>query len=174
MCDFLQLGGGEVTACSVWSYNPPSEWGSYSAEKFKDITYISWGAIRTRPQGCSIVSWLLIASLLILSLFWLTNIGVSLLELREGHGRWMKPIFYKQETGNTDRLLCPGAPQYLAQFHSVFMLVPVGASGVHTFTHTHTHTHTHRTSLLISLTIIPKPVLKLSFLSFIQAVFLWH
>lgn len=138
MCDFLQLGGGEVTACSVWSYNPPSEWGSYSAEKFKDITYISWGAIRTHPQGCSIVSWLLIASLLILSLFWLTNIGVCLLGLREGHGGWMKPIFYKQETGNTGRLLCPGAPQYLAQFHSVFMLVPVGASGAHTFTHTHT------------------------------------
>ena len=86
----------------------------------------------------------------------------------------MKPIFYKRETGDTDTLLCPGTPQYLAQFHSVFMLFPVGASGAHTFTHTHTHTHTHTTSLLISLTVIPKPVLKLSFLSFIQADFLCH
>ena len=103
--------------------------------------YISWGAIRTQPQGCSIVSWLLLSSLLILSLFWLTNIGISLLELREGHGGWMKPIFYTQETGDTDTLLCPGTPQYLAQFHSVFMLFPVGDSGAHTFTHTHTHTH---------------------------------
>ena len=103
--------------------------------------YISWGAIRTQPQGCSIVSWLLLSSLLILSLFWLTNIGISLLKLREGHGGWMKPIFYKRETGDTDTLLCPGTPQYLAQFHSVFMLFPVGASGAHTFTHTHTHTH---------------------------------
>ena len=124
MCDFLQLGGGEVTGCSVWSYNPPSEWGSYSAEKFKDITYISWGAIRTHPQGCSIVSWLLLANLLILSLFWLTNIGVCLLGLREGHGGWMKPIFYKQETRGTERTCSWRALQGPALIHHYLWLMP--------------------------------------------------
>ena len=28
----------------------------------------------------------------------------------------MKPISYKQETGDTERLLCPGAPQGPARF----------------------------------------------------------
>ena len=128
------------------------------------VTHILWGAIRTQPQGCSIVSWLLLSSLPILSLSWLTNIGLSLLELREGHGGWMKPIFYKQETGDMDTLLCPGAPQCPAQFHSLFSrfswLVPLVCTPLHVCARAHTHMHTHRTALLFSLTAIPKPVLK--------------
>ena len=33
------------------------------------------------------------------------------LELREGLGGWMKPVFYSQEMGVTERILCPGAPR---------------------------------------------------------------
>ena len=126
------------------------------------VTHILWGAIRTQPQGCSIVSWLLLSSLPILSLSWLTNIGISLLELREGHGGWTKPIFYKKETGDTDTLLCPGAPQCPAQLHSLFSrfpwLVPLVCTPLHVcarahaHAHTHTHTHTHTQDCFAFLT----------------------
>ena len=35
---------------------------------------------------------------------------------QEGHGGWMKPISCNQEMGDTERLLCPGAPQGPAWF----------------------------------------------------------
>ena len=78
--------------------------------------------------------------------------------------------------GDTERLLCPGASQGPARFHShcfhaVACLCLCTHTFVHTHVHTHTHTHTHRTSLLILTTAIPKPVLKPSFLSFIQCSF---
>ena len=41
---------------------------------------------------------------------------------RDGHGVWMKPISYKQETGEIERLLCPGAPQGPVQFHEVLYI----------------------------------------------------
>ena len=39
------------------------------------------------------------------------------LELREGPGGWMNSISYIQEMGDTERLLCPRAPQGPALFH---------------------------------------------------------
>ena len=143
------------------------------------VTHISWGAIRTHPQGCSIVSWLLLSSLPILSLSWLTNIEISLLELREGHGGWTKPIFYKKETGDTDTLLCPGALQCPAQLHSLFSrfpwLVPLVCTPLHVCARACTHTHTH-TGLLCFSHSQPFPSLcwKFSFLSFTQAVLRCH
>ena len=35
----------------------------------------------------------------------------------------MKPISYKQETGDTERLLCLGSPQVLLGFNPLFSLI---------------------------------------------------
>ena len=50
--------------------------------------YISWGETRTLPQGCTIVSWLLLPCLCIPSLLWLATVWICPLGLREGHGGW--------------------------------------------------------------------------------------
>ena len=64
---------------------------------------------RTLPWDYTIVSWVLLHCLCIISLPWLASVWNSPLELREGYGTWMKPISCKQEMGSTERLLCPGA-----------------------------------------------------------------
>ena len=69
-------------------------------EELKDIVLcIPWGGTRTLPQGCSIVSWLLLPYLLIPSLPWLATVWICPLELREGQGGWsLFPTNKKQET----------------------------------------------------------------------------
>ena len=59
--------------------------GLSSAEELKDITmYIPWGGTRTLPQGCTVVSWLLLPCLCIPCLPWLVTIWICPLEFREG------------------------------------------------------------------------------------------
>ena len=48
----------------------------------------TWGGTRTLPQGCTIVSWLLLPCLCIPSLPWLATVQICPLELREGPGVW--------------------------------------------------------------------------------------
>ena len=84
---------------------------SVSAKQLKDtVLCIPWGGTRTLTQGCTIVSWLLLPCLCIPSLPWLEAVWTCPLELREGLGDWMKPMFCSQEMGDTERILCPGAP----------------------------------------------------------------
>ena len=49
---------------------------------------IPWGGTRTLPQGCTVVSWLLLSCLCFPSLPWLATVRICPLELREGHGGW--------------------------------------------------------------------------------------
>ena len=53
------------------------------------------------------------------SLPWLATAWTCRLELREGHGGWMKPISCNQEMVDTERLLCPGAPQGPARYQQI-------------------------------------------------------
>ena len=56
------------------------------------ILYIPWGGTRTLPQGCTIVSWLLLPCLCIPFLPWLSSVWNCPSKLRKVHGGWMKPI----------------------------------------------------------------------------------
>ena len=90
---------------------------SVSAKQLNDIVMcIPWGGTRTLPQSCATVSWLLPPCLHILSLPWWTIVWTCPLEHKEGHGSWMKLISCNQEMGDTERLLCPEAPQSPAGF----------------------------------------------------------
>ena len=85
---------------------------SVSVKQLKDnVMCIPWGGTRTLPRGCTLVSWLLFPYLHIPPLPQLATVWIFSLELREGHGGCMKPISCNQEMGDTERLLCPGAPQ---------------------------------------------------------------
>ena len=85
----------------------------------KDIVMcIPSGGTRTLPQGCTIVS-------LALSLHPLPSLISNCLNLSfETQGRsWrLESIPYKQEMGDTERLLCPGAPQGPAGFQAYVYL----------------------------------------------------
>ena len=74
--------------------------GFSSAEELKDIIMcIPWGGTRTLPQGCTIVSWLLLPCHCIPSLPWLATVWMCPLELRDGHGGWkLFPTNKKQRT----------------------------------------------------------------------------
>ena len=90
--------------------------GSVSAKQLKGIVVcLPWGRIRTLPQGCTI-SWLLLPYLCIPSLPWLATVWTCALKLEESHGAWMKSISCNPETGDTERILCPGAPQGPTRF----------------------------------------------------------
>ena len=71
---------------------------------------IPWGGTRTLPQGCTVVSWLLLPCLCIPSFPWLAILWTCLLELREGHGGWIKPISCNQEMGDTKKVFVPRSP----------------------------------------------------------------
>ena len=68
------------------------------------VMYIPWGGTRTLPHGCTIVSWLLLLCFCVPSLPWKATVWICPLELREGQGGWMKPISYKLETGDPERI----------------------------------------------------------------------
>ena len=68
-------------------------------EELKDIVMcIPWGETRTLPQGCTVVSWLLLPCFCI-SPSSLATVWICPLELREGQGGWMKPISYNKKWG---------------------------------------------------------------------------
>ena len=52
------------------------------------------------------------------------------LDCGEGHGGWMKPISYNQELGDTERLLCPGAPEGPAGYQRYSNLAWVTREGI--------------------------------------------
>ena len=118
-CTLFWLVGGEVTGwCSrnpaLSLKLPPSSWvGALVPQKNSDTAlYIPGGGTRTLPQGCTIVSWLLLPSFCVPSLSWLAVVWICPLELRESPGGWKKPISYKKETNeeregrevNTERI----------------------------------------------------------------------
>ena len=85
---------------------------SISARQLK--VCITWGRIRTLPQSCAIVSWLLLPSLHIPSLPWLVIVWTDLWS----SGKVMEAEWSLFPTINQGRrLLCPGAPQNYFQFH---------------------------------------------------------
>ena len=93
------------------------------------LTFPTWAAKQLKSHLCILWEGTRILSLR-LQYCLLTTPPLSLhpppapinnrLEPREGCGGWMKPISCKQEIGDTERLLCPGAPLGLpAQFHHI-------------------------------------------------------
>ena len=118
-CTLFCLVGGEVTGwCSrnrALSLKPTLLLGGglSSPEELRDNALcIPRGGTRTLPQGCTIVSWLLLPCVCIPSLSWLADVWICPLELRESPGGWKKPISYKRETNeeregrevNTERI----------------------------------------------------------------------
>ena len=80
--------------------------GLSSAEELKDIVMcIPWGGTRTLPQGCTIVSWLLLPGLCTPSLPWVAMVSTYPLDLREGQGGWMKTFLTNKKWG-TQKGLC--------------------------------------------------------------------
>ena len=74
-------------------------------KELKDIVMcIPYGRTRTLPQGCTIVSWLLLLCLCVPSLPCLATVWICPLGLREGHGGFP----------------CRGAPQGPAWFYSLW------------------------------------------------------
>ena len=85
---------------------------------------LRWIHIYNLPQGCTIVSWLLLSCLCVPSLPWLATVHICPLELREGPGGWR----------GTEGFPCPGPPQGLAQFLSfnlIFIFGCIGSSLLH-------------------------------------------
>ena len=87
-------------------------WEFWFCKELKDIVMcIPWGGTSTLPQGCSLVSWLLLSCLPSL----ISGCSDLLFET-QGSSRRLESTPYKQEMGETERLLCPGAPQSPAWF----------------------------------------------------------
>ena len=91
--------------------------GGFSSTKgSKDtVMCVPWGGTRTLPQGCTIVSWLLLSHLCIPSLSLLATVESAL--WIQGRSWSLKFVPYKQGMGDTERLLWAGAPQGPAEFH---------------------------------------------------------
>ena len=99
-----------------WEKNAPANsshlpfvGGFSSAEGLKGIAmYIPWGGTWTLPQGCTIVSWLLLPGLCIPSLLWLATVWACPWELREGHWTWS--LLPKYKKWGTQKGLCAQEP----------------------------------------------------------------
>ena len=107
---FFCLVGDEVTGWCVRALVLSLKWlpstgvGAWvPTEELKDTAmYILWGGgTRTLPHS-SLFELLFSSS--IPSLPWLATVWICPLELREGQGGWRKPIFYKQEMGDTEKI----------------------------------------------------------------------
>ena len=118
---FFWLVGGEVSGSQhhqpsgfsrsgVWVH-VGTWWGFHYLQNSSNIVmHIPWGGTRTLPQGCTTVSWLFLPCLCIPSLPWLATVWTCLLELREGHGSWMKPISCNQRNGGHRKAFVPRSP----------------------------------------------------------------
>ena len=98
-CTLFCLVGGEVTGwCSrnrALSLKPTLLLGGglSSPEELRDNALcIPRGGTRTLPQGCTIVSWLLLPCVCIPSLSWLADVWICPLGVKEGHGGWICPL----------------------------------------------------------------------------------
>ena len=100
-------GQGSLACCSPWGCRVRHDWTTELSR--------ARGGTRALPQRV-IVSWLLLPGLFIPSLLWLATVWIFPLILREGHGGWTGPISYNQDMGDTERILCPAAPQGPAQY----------------------------------------------------------
>ena len=83
-------------------------WGFSSLEELKDIMCVPWGGTRTLSQDYPIVSLLP----LLFTLNPLPSLISSCLNLplqTQGRSWSLESVPYKKETGNTERLLFPGA-----------------------------------------------------------------
>ena len=116
---FQPLWGLRACGQHTVNFSPHGGFGICRRAQSHCYVYPLRGVTRTLPWGCTIVSWLLLPCLCIPSLSWLASVWTCLLDLREGPGGWMKPISCNQEMGmgDTERLLCPEAPQAPAWFH---------------------------------------------------------
>ena len=130
MCDFLLIGWwrGNREALQESCAQPEVTilnlgGGFSSAEELNSIVvYIPWGGTRTLPQACTIVSWLLLPPFCIRCLPGLATVWIYFLKLREGHGSWVKPIFYKQETKDTKRI-CTRDPHGVLLSFTLFLIL---------------------------------------------------
>ena len=97
------------------------EGGSVSAKRLEDVVVcIPWRATRTLPQGCTMVSLDCCFSLVSHPLPSLINNCLNLPCWNSGkvtEAQWsLFPVI--KEMGDTERLLCPGAPQGPAPYQS--------------------------------------------------------
>ena len=133
-----------------------SHLGVSSIEEFKDIVIYS---LRQNQDSLPRLHYWFLTAPPMSSPPLLSLISNCLNLPSETQGRsWkLKPVTYKLEAGNTERPLCPGAPQGPVWFHIHPANCPLTDTPTHThrvlsgftsilptaFQHTHTHTHTH-------------------------------
>ena len=102
------LGDGEgqrsLACCSPWGRRVGQDW-----------TMLHWGKIRTLPQDCTLISWLILSCLCTSSYLSAATVWICPLEIREGHENWS--LFPMREMGVMERLSCPATPQGPARFH---------------------------------------------------------
>ena len=108
LSDFINLASGGL----LWNEEYKSFCQRFSfCKQLKDIVLcITWDRIRTLSQSYIIVSWLFLPSLCIPLPSLISNC-LNLCFGTQGRSWRLRPIPYKQETGDTDRPPCPEAPQ---------------------------------------------------------------
>ena len=75
------------------------------------VMYTPWGGTRTLPQGHTIFK------LFLLLLLYFCICSLPCLKLRESQGGCIKPISYKQETGDTERIYIQEKHRILLHFN---------------------------------------------------------
>ena len=98
---YVLVGNIELTSFSWWEFD-------YLQNIIKVLLFISMRGNQDLTPRLYYVSWLFLSCLCILSL---PLISIDLNPLIGNLGNGMKPISYNQETGDTEKLLCPGVPQ---------------------------------------------------------------
>ena len=106
MASVTQWTGIWVNSGSWWWTGKPDVLQSMGSQRVGHnwATELNWLRRNRDPApGCIMISQLLFLNLCIPSLPWLATFWTWPLELKKGQGGWMKPISYKQETGDTER-----------------------------------------------------------------------
>ena len=126
------LVGGEVNRSQHLQPSGSNLSGVYLLVGSILLTSTTWWEfqyLQNSPQTVLCVSLEAASPLGISSFHWLATLNLPL-ELGEGHGGWMNPISYNQEMGDTERLLCPGAPQGAAGYQRYSNLAWVTREGI--------------------------------------------
>ena len=112
-----------IEECFIKQLTSPIWLGfQFQQKNSKILLYIS---VEEEPGPCPKIALLFLNCSSFFSYPFLSLISNSLnmpFGTRNGHGACVKPISYKQETGETERLLCPGTPQSPAQFQKVLYI----------------------------------------------------